>query len=160
MLSEQRRKALRQRFELGEPTDCVLISSADGLALLDALDEAECDACLAAWDMEKCERGVAKYERDAAQAAACGAVLVHRYRKKPVVVEAKQWWPGQRIEGVENVSGQNCGHVPPLGPHIHTLEGTLEVSPGDWVIKGVAGELYPCKPDIFALTYEPIDAPL
>ena len=40
-------------------------------------------------------------------------------------------------------------------PHIHTLEGVMLVSREDWVIQGVAGEFYPCKPDIFAATYEP-----
>lgn len=38
---------------------------------------------------------------------------------------------------------------------IETLEGTMTASPGDWIIKGVKGELYPCKPDVFAMTYEP-----
>lgn len=40
---------------------------------------------------------------------------------------------------------------------LETLEGPLTVSPGDWIIQGVKGELYPCKPDIFATTYEPVE---
>lgn len=42
---------------------------------------------------------------------------------------------------------------------IHTLEGQMTASKGDWIIKGIAGEIYPCKPDIFAKTYEPVQAP-
>ena len=42
---------------------------------------------------------------------------------------------------------------------IKTLEGTMTAEPGDWIIKGVQGELYPCKPDIFRATYEPAEAP-
>lgn len=41
--------------------------------------------------------------------------------------------------------------------HIGTLEGVMACAPGDWIIRGVKGELYPCKPDIFAATYEPVD---
>ncbi len=74
-----------------------------------------------------------------------------KYRKKPVVIEAEQWWPGKEIAGV---------HVPVPGdgePGIRTLEGYMTVSPGDWVITGVAGEKYPCKDAIFRATYEPVD---
>ena len=46
----------------------------------------------------------------------------------------------------------NSGHL-----LIGTLEGTMAAAPGDWVIKGVAGEFYPCKPDIFEATYEPVE---
>lgn len=42
---------------------------------------------------------------------------------------------------------------------IKTLEGEMMADPGDWIIKGIKGELYPCKPDIFAATYEPVDTP-
>ena len=61
-----------------------------------------------------------------------------QYRKKPVVVEAEQTSVHLRIE---------------------TLEGTMLASPGDWIITGVQGERYPCKPDVFAQTYEPADTP-
>jgi len=40
---------------------------------------------------------------------------------------------------------------------IHTLEGVMHASPGDWIIKGIKGEYYPCKPDIFEQTYEPVE---
>lgn len=59
-----------------------------------------------------------------------------RFRKKPVVVEAYQTEKGQLI---------------------HTLEGIMCAAPGDWIITGVHGEQYPCKPDIFELTYEPVE---
>lgn len=60
-----------------------------------------------------------------------------KYRKKPVVIEAYQ-------TDVE--------------VKIPTLEGEMMASPGDWIITGVKGERYPCKPDIFEATYEPVDA--
>ena len=83
------------------------------------------------------------------------------FRKKPVVIEATQWFPGVQIEGVEMVKCDLPRFDPEypcnLGEHpkIKTLEGDMHVSPGDWIITGVQGERYPCKPDIFAATYEP-----
>lgn len=71
-----------------------------------------------------------------------------KFRKKPVVIEAEQYFLGKNVPGV-----CNCGIVQRQA-HIHTLEGSMTVSPGDWVITGVQGEKYPCKPDIFAATYE------
>lgn len=93
------------------------------------------------------------------------------FRKKPVVVEASQWFKdGDHLAvergfirwGFEGEKGNlhaiyhndrlrervQCGRI-------QTLEGPHEVTPGDWIITGVKGEHYPCKPDIFALTYEP-----
>ena len=81
-----------------------------------------------------------------------------KYRKKPVVIEATQWFPGSLVAGVEDANIQGCGHSTERGPHVHTLEGPLTVSPGDWIITGVQGERYPCKPDIFALTYEAVES--
>lgn len=83
-----------------------------------------------------------------------------RYRKKPVVIEATQWWPGSEVEGVV-FPDPNPTDNPNLAgarsePAILTLEGPLRVSPGDWIITGVKGERYPCKPDIFEATYEPV----
>jgi hypothetical protein len=79
-----------------------------------------------------------------------------KFRKRPVVVEATQWFPGTKLDGVKEatvIGGTEC-----LGwATIPTLEGVMTVSPGDWVITGVKGEKYPCKPDIFAATYEPVD---
>lgn len=79
-----------------------------------------------------------------------------RYRKKPVVIEA--WRVGsfeERPEWLVNADGV-------YGPgdtylQIQTLEGTMHAARGDWIIRGVAGELYPCKPDIFEATYEPAE---
>lgn len=73
-----------------------------------------------------------------------------KFRKKPVVVEATQYANGVIPHGV--CMGE-CVHRDAVA-HIHTLEGDLTVRPGDWVITGVKGERYACKPDIFAATYE------
>lgn len=85
-----------------------------------------------------------------------------KWRKKPVVVEAERWWPGQEHVAVTRVMEfmspcEQCGR--PLSDHgwIKTLEGEHRVCPGDWIIRGLAGEYYPCKPDIFAATYEPVE---
>lgn len=83
-----------------------------------------------------------------------------QFRKRPVVIEA---W---RFEGFGNRNFHSmpswCAAVaqdrPATGSlFIKTLEGTMEALPGDWIIKGVKGEVYPCKPDIFIATYEPVD---
>lgn len=89
-----------------------------------------------------------------------------KFRKKPVVIEAFQWWGSERqTEDPEwIVIAIKRGDV--IFPHegtpdvqmaIKTLEGIITASQGDWIIKGVKGELYPCKPDIFELTYEPAE---
>jgi len=82
------------------------------------------------------------------------------YRKKPVVIEAEllSW------ENRERVAAWCDGKVAEQAPSgnvyapgivsIETLEGTMWASAGDWIIKGVQGEFYPCKPDIFDATYE------
>jgi hypothetical protein len=76
-----------------------------------------------------------------------------KYRKKPIVIEASQWFkPGDHPE----VSTERC---PEGFGQIQTLEGNHIVTPGDWIITGVAGEVYPCKPDIFEATYDPADTP-
>lgn len=73
------------------------------------------------------------------------------YRKKPVVIQATQWQPGMVVAGVRPGTVDDVGEMHGL---IKTLEGTMVVSPGDYVITGVKGEIYPCKPDIFEATYE------
>lgn len=78
-----------------------------------------------------------------------------KFRKRPVVIEAEQWLPGKRIKGVIEVTLLSDPGIP--RQYIQTLEGEMEVSPGDWIITGVKGERYPCKPDIFAMTYEAVD---
>jgi hypothetical protein len=80
-----------------------------------------------------------------------------QFRKKPVVIEATQWFNHGDHPLVERYDPQKGGRdIKGLGPYgwVKTLEGGHIVSPGDWIIKGVKGEFYPCKPDIFAATYE------
>lgn len=94
-----------------------------------------------------------------------------RFRKKPVEIDAVHW-DGTNIDEVlelvdfeklpaelaEGPDGPGIGHTPATGDlYIPTLEGTMTARAGDWIIKGVQGELYPCKPDIFAATYEPVE---
>ena len=82
-----------------------------------------------------------------------------KFRKKPVVIEAERFWPdGLSIFGVYENGAIDCGmHHWVEGHHVHTLEGPLSVSPGDWIITGVKGERYPIKDEIFRETYEPTD---
>lgn len=102
-----------------------------------------------------------------------------RFRKKPVVIEAVQlrWdtWSemcehagvGKLVDGQPSgceldergeplPDGQHDGHER-IGLLIPTLEGLMIARDGDWIIRGVKGELYPCKPDIFEATYEAVD---
>lgn len=80
-----------------------------------------------------------------------------KYRRRPVVIDAVQWdgihidpiWDLDREKNTQPFSLDGSGHL-----MIHTREGVMSASPGDWIIRGVAGEFYPCKPDIFAATYE------
>lgn len=76
-----------------------------------------------------------------------------KFRKKPVVVEAQQWY-----QGIKPIAGSviHDGNGTPLHVEIKTLEGVMVANHGDWIIKGVKGEFYPCKPDIFEATYEPV----
>lgn len=93
-----------------------------------------------------------------------------KYRKKPVVVDAVRWM-GNNIMEIEQFVGRKLIHsIPPpmmereMAEHlpaeawwleIPTLEGNMKAICMDYIIKGVAGEFYPCKPDIFEKTYEP-----
>jgi hypothetical protein len=79
-----------------------------------------------------------------------------KYRKKPVVIEAVRLTPDNVQEAVAFCGGKLKAH-PLTGLLIETLEGNMLASAGDWIIKGVKGEFYPCKPDIFEATYEPAD---
>jgi hypothetical protein len=89
-----------------------------------------------------------------------------KYRKRPVIVEAEQYRPGledgiflpfenefisKDDPGIEHYKGYN------YYPVIKTLEGYHEISPGDYIITGIQGERYPCKPDIFRATYELVE---
>lgn len=80
-----------------------------------------------------------------------------KYRKKPVVIEAIQFLGDPNLQECLNFIGGNCGWDDSRIA-IETLEGVMQCSKGDWIIKGVKGEKYPCKPDIFDATYEPVDA--
>lgn len=109
-----------------------------------------------------------------------------KYRKKPVVIEAVQWFkngdhpedncgPNSRTKTapfagqgqvvryyrIPELDGQEeckkCGEIMQLHGWIDTLEGGHIVCPGDWIITGVQGERYPCKPDIFEQTYERVE---
>lgn len=109
-----------------------------------------------------------------------------KYRKKPVVIEATQWFqngdhPLDDCHGIDAGEGnyrvvktegkivryfrsdvkgaeicQKCGKIMHVHGWIDTLEGGHIVCPGDWIITGVKGEHYPCKPDIFEATYEKV----
>lgn len=78
-----------------------------------------------------------------------------KYRKRPVVVDAEQWFPGRHVPGV--VANRDNNPMTPNRYSIETWEGHMAVAPGDWIITGVKGEKYPCKPDIFAATYDPVE---
>ena len=87
-----------------------------------------------------------------------------QYRKKPVVIEAVRFtgidsyldivaW--MKESGDTHALAGEVHYTTPL-MLIHTLEGTMAADPGDWIIRGVKGEFYPCKPDIFDATYEAV----
>jgi hypothetical protein len=87
-----------------------------------------------------------------------------RYRKKPVVIEAVQFTGSNLFECLRFMGEpEHVVNNPELhatdAPIVRTLEGDMHTSPGDWIIRGVKGEFYPCKPDIFAATYEAVDGP-
>jgi len=91
-----------------------------------------------------------------------------KYRKKPVIIKAIQW-NGLNVREIETFVGKDlevnildsAWQVGKGRPHvrltIHTLEGDHICSIGDYIIQGVQGEYYPCKPDIFEMTYEKVD---
>ena len=90
-----------------------------------------------------------------------------KFRKRPVIVDAVQWWPPfdprrrDTILCVRDIDPAPSRDDPAHGAYVEygeidTLEGTMRVSPSDWIIKGVAGEFYPCKPAIFDATYEEV----
>jgi hypothetical protein len=89
-----------------------------------------------------------------------------KFRKKPVEIDAFQWTDD--VEHQENpvwfveaihagaIKISHSGSVYAYAT-LGTLEGEMKARPGDWIIRGVKGEIYPCKPDIFAATYEAVD---
>jgi hypothetical protein len=100
---------------------------------------------------------------------------VAKFRKKPVVIDAVQWTGANVQELSEFLAGFALHVAPPNEPScpkciaffdyttaapsltIPTLEGNHTASPGDWIIRGIRGEFYPCKPDIFEATYEAVE---
>ncbi|SKF90466.1 hypothetical protein [Mycobacteroides abscessus] len=100
--------------------------------------------------------------------------MIRRFRKKPVEIEAMQWPDADDENGEEVVQRSSDIHAwvwgsggrtwivtPKANPSdvhavLQTLEGDMRISPGDWIIRGVAGEFHPCKPDIFEQTYDPL----
>lgn len=86
-----------------------------------------------------------------------------KFRKKPIVVDAIQWRANEMLlkEIMDFFGGLKAIGAKSIGKHkgnliITTLEGDMTASDGDYIIMGVQGELYPCKPDIFEQTYEPV----
>lgn len=84
-----------------------------------------------------------------------------KYRKKPVVIEAFQF-DGSEESATDIakwsdavVVARNMASGKAEALYVETMEGEMRADPGDWIIRGVKGEFYPCKPDIFAATYEP-----
>ena len=80
--------------------------------------------------------------------------MIKKYRKKPVVIEAVQW-VGNNLSDIETFIGRSVKNKETTIV-IRTLEGDMEASIGDYIIKGVNGEFDPCKPDIFDKTYEEV----
>jgi hypothetical protein len=81
-----------------------------------------------------------------------------KYRKKPIVIDAVRFDPSgsnrNTIARLPNVAAEPDGTL-----SIHTLEGVMTAYPGDWIIRGIKGEVYPCKADIFEATYESANPP-
>jgi hypothetical protein len=92
-----------------------------------------------------------------------GEPVMPQFRKKPVVIDAMQFTGGSCTNEGDVpewfVAAVLNGTVRAFPDHVSigTLEGEMHASPGDWIIKGVKNELYPCKPDIFAATYEAVE---
>lgn len=78
--------------------------------------------------------------------------MIKHYRKKPVVIEAVQWTGDNWNELME--LGCACSQTKDNKILIPTLEGEMTANISDYIIKGIKGEFYPCKPDIFETTYE------
>ena len=81
-----------------------------------------------------------------------------KFRKKPVVIEAHEWTgsnAAELLDWINEHADERTAYQDGSSLIIPTLEGDHEASLGDWIIQGVAGEFYPCKPSIFSETYEP-----
>lgn len=95
-------------------------------------------------------------------------MMSNKYRKKPVIIEAFQMtkerhesnvdWP-EWLHRAWNFASDETGAVYVVateGFYVATLEGAMKINVDDYIIRGIKGELYPCKPDIFRATYEPV----
>lgn len=86
-----------------------------------------------------------------------------KYRRKPVIIEAEQWYPGKDIAGVIPISAGVSstetadGSAWPAYATIKTAEGYVTVSPGDWIVTDAAGQPSLCKSDVFDATYEALE---
>ena len=86
--------------------------------------------------------------------------MIKKYLKKPVEIEAVQYL-GHNLKEIDEFVGQDLLYYGSINEEkgilgIPTLEGIMKASVGDYIIKGVRGEFYPCKPDIFKLTYDEV----
>ena len=77
-----------------------------------------------------------------------------KFRKKPIIVEAEQWFPGRHIDGVIEPEPMS---VTQFFPFIDTLEGPVTLMSGDWIITDPDGQKHVCKPDVFEKTYERVE---
>lgn len=83
--------------------------------------------------------------------------MMAKYRKRPVIIDAVRFRAGEEdSELAADVIAGTIRYTEQDTLLIQTLEGTMEARSGDWIVRGVKGELYPCKPDIFAATYESV----
>jgi len=92
-----------------------------------------------------------------------------KYRKKAVEIEAVQWdgsaeeatpiidWALSHDVSIRYYCPENCANDTHV-LRVQTLEGTMTAKPGDYIVKGIINEFYPCKPDVFLETYEPVDS--
>lgn len=78
-----------------------------------------------------------------------------KFRKKPLIIEAEKFDPDNVPVYVTIFKGESLGSTL-LNYYIKTLEGCIEIKKGDWIITGIAGEHYPCKPEIFEKTYDKV----
>lgn len=82
------------------------------------------------------------------------------YRKRPLTIQAEKFTPGDDFKPGETRNGVHHSGCSDNGTPffvVKTLEGHMQIKPGDWLIKGIRGEFYPCKPEIFEVTYEAVD---
>lgn len=86
--------------------------------------------------------------------------MMEKFKKKPVVIDAVQWdgtlEMASRLAQLTTDKYKFTFNADTRSLHIGTLEGKMRADVNDWIIRGVAGEFYPCKPDIFTQTYEKV----